>query len=221
MRVLVLEDDPRLRESVAGRLRCDGYAVDQVGTLRAARSAVADAPYDCLVLDRLVPDGDALDLVADLGRSADPPMVLVVSALGDGDDRIQTLLAGADDYLAKPARIEELRIRVGKLLLRRTVERKAPIRIGRVLVDRARRDVSIDGVDVHLTPLQYAVLDYLVTHRDRMSSTEELLDHCWDRNRDVAANPLHSQICRLRKIFRGALRFDMVRGAGYVLRDVS
>jgi DNA-binding response OmpR family regulator len=221
MRVLLLEDDPRLCESVAGRLRVDGHAVDQVGTLDAARSALMDAEYDCLVLDRLVPDGDALDLVADLEAGDAPPPMLVVSALGDGDERVQALQAGADDYIAKPARLDEVAIRVRKLLVRHTSVTRGPVRLGRVVVDRARRDVSVDGLDIHLTPLQYSVLEYLVAHRDRMASTEELLEHCWDRNRQTVANPLHSQICRLRRIFRGSLRIDMVRGAGYVLREVT
>jgi DNA-binding response OmpR family regulator len=221
MRVLLLEDDPRLCDSVASRLRVDGHAVDEVRTLGAARSALMDCEYDCLVLDRLVPDGDSLTLVAALDAGDDPPPMLVVSALGDGDERMQALEAGADDYIAKPARLDELAIRVRKLLVRHTSEARGPVRLGRVVVDRGRRDVQVDGLDIHLTPLQYSVLDYLVVHRDRMSSTEELLEHCWDRNRDVVANPLHSQICRLRKIFRGALRIDMVRGAGYVLREVG
>lgn len=221
MRVLLLEDDPRLCDSVASRLRGDGHAVDQVGTIDAARTAIADVDYDCLVLDRLVPDGDALDLVADLEAGDDAPPMLVVSALGDGTERVQALEAGADDYIAKPARLDEVSIRVRKLLVRHTSVARGPVRLGRVQIDRARRDVAIDGLTIHLTPLQYAVLDYLVAHRDRMASTEELLDHCWDRNRDLVANPLHSQICRLRKIFKGTMRIDMVRGAGYVLREVT
>lgn len=218
MRVLVLEDDRRLCEAYARRLRADGYAVDEVATLSRARHAIIDVAYDCLVLDRLVPDGDSLELVAEVLDEPARPWMLVLSALGDPDHRVRGLEAGADDYVPKPARLDELALRVRKLMVRPRSVVPGPLHLGRVTVDRARRQVVLDGDEVHLTSRQYAVLDYLVANRHRMVPTEELLEHCWDRNRDLFGNPVHTQVSRLRKLFRGALRIESVRGAGYVIR---
>lgn len=217
MRVMVLEGDPRLRRAYAHRLRADAHAVDEMSTLEEARKALIDVAYDCLVLDRQLPDGDSLDIVLDLRSSVEPPSTLLVSGYGDGEDRAAALEAGADDYMTKPACLDELAVRVRKLCIRRSSGVISPVRLGRVVVDRGRQDVAIDGCSIHLTPMQYGVFDYLVANRERMVPIQEILDHCWDANRDFLANPLHSHICRLRKVFRGVLRFELVRGAGYVI----
>ncbi len=220
MRVLLLEDEQRLSGAFARRLRHDGYAVDEVTTLAEVRLAVGDIDYDCMVLDRHVPDGDSLALLAELVVGEDPTPVVLVSADGDTDARVEGLASGADDYLAKPFRLDELALRVAKVVQRRAVAGPGPDRIvqlGAVTIDLARREVVRDGVALHLSPIQYSVFEQLVVHRDRMMSTEELLEHCWDGRRDPFSNPLHTQVTRLRKIFRGALRIVSVRGGGYRL----
>lgn len=218
MRLLLLEDDPELRAPYARRLRAEGHAVDEVDTLGRARLALMDVDYDCLVFDRLVPDGDSLELVSELHDGPDWTPILLLSALGDGEERVRGLRAGADDYVAKPVRLDELALRVTNLAVRATSPSMAPVQLGRVTIDRARRTAAIDDEPVRLTPMQYSVLDHLVAHRDRMVTTEELLEHCWDASRHLFANPLHSQITRLRSAFRGSLQFCSVRGQGYVLR---
>ncbi|HEV7722643.1 MAG TPA: response regulator transcription factor [Iamia sp.] len=217
MRVLLLEDEARLSGAFARRLRHDGFAVDEVATLAEVRTAVLDVAYDCLVLDRHVPDGDSLDLLPELARAEHRAPVVMVSANGDADARIQGLSEGADDYVAKPVRLDELALRVGKVVTRRdpAADARPVIRLGPVCIDLARREVTSDGQAVHLSPIQYSVFEQLVRHRDRMLTTEELLEHCWDGRRDPFSNPLHTQITRLRKIFKGALRIASVRGAGY------
>lgn len=219
MRVLLLEDDIRLNGAFGRRLEAGGMAVDPVYNLRQARAAIADVEYDCLVFDRFVPDGDALDLVDELHRQGNQVPILVVSALGDGDQRILGLEAGADDYLPKPVRLDELTIRVRKLAARHEAGATACTRIevGRVVLDRDRASVTVDGEAVHLTPTQYGVVELMIVNRHRMTATDELLEHCWNGDRDLFANPLHSQITRLRRIFKGVLGFRSVRGAGYIL----
>ena len=222
MRVLVLEDEDRLCQAYARRLRRDGYAVDEVATLADARRAVDDVDYDCLVLDRHVPGGDSLGLVSELVDAPDRAAVVIVSADGDADARILGLSEGADDYVPKPVRLDELALRVGNVMARHDAAAPAPVvELGTVRVDLARHQITRDGVPVRLTPVQYAVFEQLVIHRDRMLSSQELLDHCWDRERDPFSNPLHTQITRLRKVFDGALRFVSVHGAGYRLEVVS
>ncbi|HYI62129.1 MAG TPA: response regulator transcription factor [Acidimicrobiales bacterium] len=218
LRVLVLEDDPVLRRSFANRLRSEGHVVDEASTLAGARAALAEAEYGCLVLDRIVPDGDALELVAEQRDQPGRAPVLVLSGLGAVDQRVKGLAVGADDYVSKPVRLKELALRVRNLAEKAESSEWGPVHLGGVVVDRERDRVTMDGAEVHLTPHQHAVLDYLVAHRERMIATEELLEHCWDGGRPLFANPLHSQVTRLRRIFAGRLRIESVRGAGYVLK---
>ncbi|HEU5152221.1 MAG TPA: response regulator transcription factor [Iamia sp.] len=220
MRILLLEDDAVLRRSLARRLRADGLAVDEAATLAAARAALWNVRYDGLVLDRLVPDGDGLDLVVELRGRRERARVLVLSALGHTDERVRGLRAGADDYMAKPVGLDELSLRVTNLLVRTPLaEQVGPlIELGRVVIDRSRRQVAIDGETAHLTPIQYALVEYLAVHRCRVVSSDELLEHCWDANRDLLSNPLYPQLSRLRAVFGDALAFVSVRGQGYLLR---
>jgi len=176
-----------------------------------------EVEYDCVVLDRLVPDGDSLQLVEEFSSYRSRPAVLVLSGLGSGDSRVDGLESGADDYIAKPVALDELVVRVRKLLVRRTTG-ETRVRLGRVTVDLSRRRATLDGEEVHLTPTQYAVFEQLVLNRDRVIEQGALLEHCWDAHRDPFSNPLHSQITRLRSAFRGVLAIDSIRGSGYVLR---
>lgn len=222
MRVLLLEDEARLAAAYARRLRSSGMAVDEVRTLGQARLAVIDTDYDCLVLDRFVPDGDSLDLVAELDRQPSHAPVVIVSSAGGGDQRVKGLGAGADDYLPKPVRLAELALRVRRVAVRHSgVPARGPVRLGRVTVDPGHRLVTLDGDAVTLTRTQYAVLEHMVARRHRLVTTQELLEHCWDGRRDPFSNPLQSQITRLRATFRGALRFTSVQSAGYVLDVVA
>jgi DNA-binding response OmpR family regulator len=221
-RLMLLEDDPKLRGAFARRLRSDGHTVDEVAHLHGARRAVASNRYDCLVLDRMVPDGDGLDLVEELQhRSGRAPMI-VLSALAEDAQRVDGLWAGADDYVAKPVCLDELSLRVRNMTQERRVEAPSPIlRVGGVELDRSRQQVWADEHEVHLTRRQYGVLEHLMLRCDQIVLTEELLEHCWDGRRPLFANPLATQVTRLRSIFRDHLRIRAVRGAGYLLQAAN
>jgi DNA-binding response OmpR family regulator len=219
VRVLLLEDDFRLRQAYGRRLRADGHAVDEAVTIAQTRASFDETQYDCAVLDRLVSDGDAIDLVSEMGAVGTRPPVLVLSGLGDGDSRVDGLAAGADDYVAKPVGLEELAMRVRKLIVRRS-NVGTKMHVGRVSVDRSRRQVRIAGDVVHLSPTQYSVFEQLVINLDHVVDQGSLLEHCWDAQRDPFSNPLHSQVVRLRSIFRDHLRIETVRGAGYMVRSL-
>lgn len=126
MRILVVDDEPNLRRAFARRLRNEGHVVDELGTLADARTAIATVAYDGLVLDRMLPDGDSLTLVSDIRRQAGTIAVLVVSAWGSPEDRIAGLRAGADEYRAKPIRLDELARTVDAVLRRTDADRAAP-----------------------------------------------------------------------------------------------
>lgn len=221
MRLLLLEDDSRLRTVYAAGLRADGNAVDEARTLAEARHWLDRVNFDCLVFDRLLPDGDSMDLVMDIDAGDGRPAIVMISGLIAGHERIRGLTAGADDYLVKPVLLEELVMRVRKLLARQPSRPRGSLELGRVSLDRDRRHVTRDGVPVHLTRTQYAIMEQLAMNVDCVVSREHLLEHCWDGRGPFRANPLHSHIARLRKIFEGCLVLKASWGTGYTLRVVG
>lgn len=217
MRVLVVEDDPAaLREHVRV-LRRHGLAVDGERTVRAGSAALGRADYDALVVRRRLADGDGIALTHDLG---DHVAIVVVTAGSAVAERLDLLLAGVDECIVPPVGADELALRLGKAILRRT---GAPsrVRLGRVLIDRIRREVSLDGAAVDLTARQMCVLDHLVAHRHRIVSAEELLEHCWDERSDMFSNPVPSQVTRLRRKLAGAVDIVWSGGTGYLLQVVK
>jgi DNA-binding response OmpR family regulator len=218
MRLLVLEDDTRLRAAFAARLRQDGNAVDEAGTLAEAEGWIGRVTFDCLVLDRLVPDGDSVDLVREIDKETERPPVLMISALGAGAERVKGLALGADDYMVKPVHLEELALRVQKLLAPTATSSRELLMLGRVGLDRAHRHVTRDGVRVHLTPTQYTLLEQLAVNAGSLVTKHHLLAHGWDAHEHVRGTSLHSHITRLRRIFAGALTIESTWGEGYTLR---
>lgn len=217
MRVLVVEDDPATLRLHVKVLRAYGLAVDGLRTQRAAADALADVPYDAAVLSRHLADGDGLGLLPGLGPEA---AVVVVTAPDAAEQRWEALEAGADDCLTPPFAADELALRLCKAIVRRTEPSSSPVRLGRVVFDRARRTITVDGVEVRTTKTELCVLDHLVAHRHRVVGAEELLEHCWDSRRDMFSNPLPSQINRLRVRFADHLRIRWTDKGGYLLEPI-
>ena len=218
MRVLLLEDDRQLRIVLARRLRKEGFAVDEAARLVDAEEALRLHEYDCLVFDRLVPDGDALELVArhrdhDIGIAP----VLFLSARGAVADRVAGFAAGGDDYVTKPFELSELSARVRALCRRRGGVRPSLARCGDLVVDRALRAVRRDGVLLSLTPKEFALLEVLVDARGTAVSREELIDRCWDERADMFSNAVNVHIAALRRKLGPPPLIETVRGGGYAL----
>jgi DNA-binding response OmpR family regulator len=213
VRVLVVEDDPAALRDHVRALRRRGLAVDGERTVRAASVAMAATDYDALVVRRRLADGDGVSL---RDQVRDDVAVLVLTAGSEPAERLELLLGGVDDCIPPPVATEELALRLTKALLRRT---GAPsrVRLGRVLVDRIRREVTLDGRAVELTARQMCVLDHLVANRHRIVTSEELLEHCWDERSDMFSNPVPSQITRLRSKLAGAVDIAWTGGVGYLL----
>jgi DNA-binding response OmpR family regulator len=198
MRVLVVEDHPRLAETVATVLRREGMAVDVAFDGREALGRVALAAYDVVVLDRDLPgvhgDDVCRAMVAD-GRSS---RVLMLTAAGTLEDRIEGLGIGADDYLPKPFHLAELVARV-RALSRRSRPALAPTLVhGDLELDSARRHVTRAGQPVALSPKEFAVLELLLAADGAVVSTEELLERAWDDAVDPFTNTVRMTMSRLR-----------------------
>ena len=218
MRVLLLEDDGPDRQAYAAQLEADGCAVEVTSTVTATRAALAAAPFDCLVINRLVP--------IILGQAAVLPMsprvLVLLVADGEPRDRVRALELGADDVMTKPVGpvdLQEMALRVRNLLRGGVPSLQRPLQLGRVVLLRETRVVTLDGAAVRLTSLQYAVLEQLALMRDQIVSKDVLIERCWvEAGRWEGSPAVHPQISRLRSIFGAALLIEAVYGVGYRLR---
>jgi DNA-binding response OmpR family regulator len=218
MRVLVVEDEPDLRDALLRGLRREGYAVDGAGDGPAAVSRGCAVAYDLVVLDLGLPGMDGLAVCRSLREREPPPLILMVTARDAVEDRVEGLDSGADDYLAKPFDFRELTARLRALARRETPRRPEVLRAGDLTLDPASRAVELAGSPVALTAREWSVLHYLLARAECVVSQEELLEHVWDEHVDPFTNTVRVQVANLRKKL-GKERIETVIGAGYRLVD--
>lgn len=218
MRVLVVEDDPSLGGVVRRGLIEDGHAVDLERTLSGARRAVAINPYQLVVLDLGLPDGDGLALCRELHRSANPPRVLVLTARDATGDKVLGLDAGADDYLTKPFDFAELAARVRALLRRPENARSPLLTAGDIELDPAAHTVRRGGVTVPMTAREFALLHFLMDRQGQVVTRAELLEAVWDANYDGLSNVVDVHVANVRRKLEmpgDSAPIETVRGVGY------
>ncbi len=222
MRILLVEDEPELRTTLAARLASDGFVVDHFGTLRLAIEAVMVAEYRAVLLDRRLPDGDGLSLLPVLRTRPSPPPVIVLSALGDIPDRVEGLDAGAEDYLIKPFAFEELIARLRVLLRRSGASEAVPrVLVGRLEYDLGSREPKIAGKPLMLPRRELAIMDALIRRAGRVVMREHLQDQVYSFDEEISSNALEAHISRLRKRLADAgagVVLHGVRGVGYMMR---
>ncbi|MFJ9562791.1 response regulator transcription factor [Streptomyces fuscichromogenes] len=216
MRVLLVEDEPDLRDTIAAGLQGAGYAVDAVADWPDADILIDLAPYDCLVLDRLVSSGDTLNALAERRRAGWTVPVLCLTALHTLADRVDGFRLGVDDYLPKPFAMVELVMRVNSLARRAAGRLPVHLRHGDIELDGARREVRRRGVLLSLTPKEYAVLRHLLVH-DEVVTRSALIEHCWDEMADPVSNVVDAVIAGLRRKLGAPSVIRTVRGQGFCL----
>ncbi|MEU2253949.1 response regulator transcription factor [Nocardia xishanensis] len=217
MRVLVIEDDEGLGNEVAGGLRAAGFAVDLAHRLADADLKISVNTYDCLVVDRGMPDGDGLQLVAAHRAGGERVPVLMLTARDGLADRIAGFEHGADDYLVKPFALSELAARVRALCRRREHPVSARIMLGDIDIDLPRRRVQRGGILRSLTPKEFAVLELLATRAGTVVSRSELIECCWDEMAEPASNVVDAVIAQLRRKLGGPPVIETVRGTGFLI----
>ena len=217
MRILVVEDDPDIRGSVERGLLHAGFAVDSAVDLVGADAQLAVNDYDCLVLDRTVPGGDTIALLAGRRQVGDATPALFLTARDAVEDRIDGFEAGGDDYLVKPFALDELVVRVRALCRRRESLAPARVVLGDLVVDRARAEVRRDGVLLPLTTKEQAILEQLADHVGTVVSRSHLIEHCWDDLHDPMSNVVDVHLSSLRRKLGEPSPIRTVRGQGFLL----
>jgi two-component system KDP operon response regulator KdpE len=177
-RVLVVDDEPQIVRGLRVILTNAGYRVEEATTKQAALDAVSVRPPDALVLDLVLPDGSGIEVCEEIRRWSQVPIV-VLSAVGDEQQKVRALDAGADDYVTKPFGSEELLARMRAVLRRRSEDGDSDVRVGELEIDLADRSVRRDGEQLHLTPIEFDLLSKLAEHPGRLVTHRQLLQEVW------------------------------------------
>ncbi|SON54987.1 Transcriptional regulatory protein CusR [Hartmannibacter diazotrophicus] len=223
MRVLVVEDDLEAATYLAKALREAGHAVDLAGDGEKGLELALSAEHDILVVDRMLPKRDGLSIVSELRQGGHAVPVLILSALGQVDDRVEGLRAGGDDYLVKPYAFSELLARIEGLARRnRPSDVETQYKVGDLVLDRLSHSVMRGGDEIVLQPREFRLLEYLMRNAGQVVTRTMLLEKVWDYHFDPQTNVIDVHISRLRsKIDKGYDQplLHTIRGAGYMVRD--
>lgn len=218
MRVLVVEDEPKIAGFLRRGLEDEGHRVEVAEDLATARSLLEFSEFDLLLVDRMLPDGDGLSLIRSIRRSGDRTPTICLTARDRVEERVEGLYGGADDYLVKPFAFDELLARIA------AVRRRAPvadrIEVGDLVIDVLARKVWRNDVEIRLTTREFDLLRYLAENAGRVMSRTRLLEAVWDTMHDPATNVVEVYVSYLRaKIDKGfePPLLHTVRGVGYVL----
>jgi two-component system, OmpR family, response regulator len=214
MRVLIVEDEPSLSRQLARALSDAGYAVDSAADGEQADFLARTEGYDAVVLDLGLPRVDGLTVLRGWRSSSMTVPVLVLTARGSWHETVQGIDEGADDYVSKPFRMEEVLARLRALIRRSSGQMQPALQCGGVTLDARKARVTRDGVAVKLTSHEFRVLSYLMHHRARVVSQQELTEHIYAQDFERDSNTVEVFIARLRRKL-GASTIETVRGLGY------
>ena len=222
MRLLIVEDDRDAADYLRKAFREAGHVVDVAGDGEEGLALALDGGYDVLVVDRMLPRRDGLSLITQLRGHGDKTPTLILSALGQVDDRVTGLRAGGDDYLPKPYAFSELLARVEALARRGGPQAADTVyRVADLELDRLAHRVARGGQEIVLQPREFRLLEYLMRHAGQVVTRTMLLENVWDYHFDPQTNVIDVHVSRLRsKIEKGFEKplLHTVRGAGYMLR---
>jgi two-component system OmpR family response regulator len=221
-RILIIEDDPETAEQLVDSLATSGYQVDLAVDGDEGLSRGLSGEYAVMTIDRMLPGTDGVTVIRRLREGGIVTPTLIISALGEVDDRVRGLRAGGDDYLVKPIAFAELLARVEALARRSTtVVKETVLRVGDLELDLVSRTARRRGRDIELLPREFQVLEYLVHNEGQVVSRAMLLQHVWDLHFDPMTNIIDVYVGRVRRKVDGQLPYPLihtVRGVGFCLR---
>jgi two-component system OmpR family response regulator len=217
VRVLVVDDEPKMAHLIERALAREGYAVDVAGDGAEALWAAAEIDYDAIVLDAMIPPPDGFEVCRRIRADGRWNPVLMLTARDGVDDRVRGLDAGADDYLTKPFALSELMARLRAVTRRRPEAHPVELRVGELALDTAQHQVRRGDEMVALSPKEFALLELFMRHPGEVLSRTRILDHVWDFAYDGASNVVDVYVGYLRRKL-GTTDLETVRGVGYRLR---
>jgi DNA-binding response OmpR family regulator len=220
MRILIVEDEIDLCDSIAEGLLIDGYAVDTCYDGEEAYELITSEAYDLVVLDLNLPGMDGIDILSEVRKQNRNVKVLILSARGSVSDKVLGLDTGANDYLVKPFDFEELEARIRSLLRRSFTQENIVLTFGNISLDTVKRIAYLNDIKISLTRKELALLEYFLLHHDRVISQEEMLEHVWNMEADSFSNAVRVHIASLRKKLKVELDYDPIGtkiGEGYYL----
>lgn len=220
-RILTIEDDPATAEAIVAELKGRGFEVDWVGTAREGLIQAVGEAYDCITLDRMLPDRDGLAVVTTMREVGVHTPVLMISALSDVDERVRGLRAGGDDYMTKPFAPDEMSARVEVLLRRRSPAAAATVlRVDDLELDLVARTARRGGVELTLLPTEFKLLEVMMRNSGQVLTRMMLFEAVWDFHFDPGTNVINVHMSRLRRKVDPPGKTPLiqtVRGSGYLL----
>ena len=222
MKILVVEDEERLLESIREGLTHSGYVVDTALDGEEGSFMAFTNDYDLIILDINLPKKDGFEILREIRERDREVNIIMLTALSDVDDRVRGFDLGANDYVLKPFHFEELKARIRSLLRRQTTIKNAVIETSGISFDTTKRTFSIDGEILRLTAKEAGILEYLFFNLGRYVTTEELMEHVWNDEVDLFSNVVRVHMSALRKKLKARLGKNIIRneiGKGYIIDE--
>ena len=224
MRILVVEDEPDLKEITAKRLKAEGYGVDTCDNGKDAQYYIEHTPYDLILLDVMLPGADGITVLKNIRKKGMKTPVLLLTARDSIEDRVTGLDNGADDYLTKPFAFDELLARIRVILRRRSNEASNRLVLGDLIMDLATHQVTRAGTEISLSAKEYAILEYMMHNKGMVLSRSRIEEHVWNYDFEGGSNVVDVYMRYLRKKIDAPFEKKMihtVRGVGYVIKEGS
>lgn len=222
MHILIIEDEKQLCCSIAEGLRMDGYETDTCFDGNKGLELCLTENYDLILLDLNLPGVNGLDILRQFRNQDDRTPVLILSARGQIQDKVEGLDLGANDYLTKPFHFEELEARIRSLTRRKFIQENVCLKWGELTFNTRTRETLVNGSPLSLTRKESSLLEYFLLHQGRVISPEEIMEHIWDSSVNTFSNSIRVHISALRKKLRAALGTDPIQnkiGQGYILEE--
>lgn len=222
MKILVVEDEERLLESIREGLTHSGYVVDTALDGEEGSFMAFTNDYDLIILDINLPKKDGFEILREIRERDREVNIIMLTALSDVDDRVRGFDLGANDYVLKPFHFEELKARIRSLLRRQTTIKNAVIETSGISFDTTKRTFSIDGEILRLTAKEAGILEYLFFNLGRYVTTEELMEHVWNDEVDLFSNVVRVHMSALRKKLKARLGKNIIKneiGKGYIIDE--
>ncbi len=215
MKVLVIEDEVSLNQSIVAYLQAQGYVCESVTNFREALDKTDVFEYDCIVLDLMLPDGNGIKILEHLKADKKRDGVIILSAKSELDDKLTGLQSGADDYLTKPFHLAELGVRIAAIIRRKSFSGNTEIQFEEIKIDPERKTVLVSDDPISLTKTEFNLLLYLVINKNRVLSKDMIAEHLWGDNMDMVDNHhfIYTHVKNLRKKLEQAGSGDYIQNA--------